>query len=207
MTGTWAAGCQSAESGRGYARYYSFTTTEARDVTITLDGSVDPYLYLRSGDRTGSVRAKNDDHGTLVDTATACASAAGLDNTDSCITIAGLAAGTYTIEATTYAAATPGAFTLTVTGLAGTTTGPAPGPGADACGEDITADGTVSGTWAAGCQSAESGRGYARYYSFATTEARDVTITLDGSVDPYLYLRSGDRTGSVGRKTTTMAPC
>ena len=66
MTGAWAAGCQSAESGRGYARYYSFTTTEARDVTITLDGSVDPYLYLRSGDRTGSVEAKNDDHGTLV---------------------------------------------------------------------------------------------------------------------------------------------
>ena len=112
VTGTWAAGCQSAESGRGYARYYSFTTTEARDVTITLDGSVDPYLYFRSGDWRGSVRAKNDDHGSLLDSATACASAAGLENTDSCITIAGLAAGTYTIEATTYAAATPGTFTL-----------------------------------------------------------------------------------------------
>ena len=193
VSGTWAAGCQSAESGRGYARYYSFTTTEARDVTITLKGSVDPYLYLRSGDRTGSVRAQNDDHGTLVNTG-ACASAAGLGNTDSCITIAGLSAGTYTIEATTYNTATAGSFTLTVNGLTGTTTGPGTG---DGCGDEITGDGPVSGTWAAGCQSAETGRGYARYYSFTTTEARDVTITLKGSVDPYLYLRSGDETGSV----------
>ena len=103
VTGAWAAGCQSAVSGRGFAQYYTFTTGEVRDITVTLDSTVDTFLYLRSGDRTGSVRAQNDDHGSLVNTA-ACSSPAGLDNTDSCITITGLEAGTYTIEATTYAA-------------------------------------------------------------------------------------------------------
>ena len=184
VSGTWAAGCQSAESARGYARYYSFTTTEARDVTITVNSSVDSYLYLRRGtSRTGAAlnnHQEDDDAG-------------GDRNAQVSET---LTAGEYTLEVTTYSANETGSFTLTVSGLAGTTTDPDPGTG-DSCGEAITADGAVSGTWAAGCQSAESARGYARYYSFTTTEARDVTITLESTTDPYLYLRSGDRTGSV----------
>ena len=96
--GSWAAGCQSAEADRGYARYYGFTLANSGAVTITLNGSVDSYLYLRSGDRTGAIRAENDDHGMLVNTVT-CANASGLDETtDSCITVASLAAGSYTIE-------------------------------------------------------------------------------------------------------------
>ena len=193
-SGTWAAGCQSAETGRGYARYYSFTTTEAKDLTIVLDSTVDTYLYLRSGDKTGAITAQNDDHGTLVSTA-ACANSTGLDNTDSCITITGLAAGGYTIEATTYATATTGSFTLTIAGL--DSGGGGTPPPADTCTDSITADGTTSSSWTSGCQSAETGRGYARYYSFTTTEAKDVTITLSSTVDTYLYLRSGDKTGAI----------
>jgi hypothetical protein len=192
--GAWAAGCQSAESGRGYARYYGFTTTEARDVTITLSSSVDPYLYLRSGDRTDSVSAQNDDHGTLLNTA-ACASPAGLGNTDSCITIPGLSAGTYTIEATTYATGTAGNFTLTVSGLGGTATGPGPGPdpGTDACAAvALTGDRTENGTWAADCQSEERSGSYARYFSFNLTEQVDVTFTVNSDVDSYMYLRAGN---------------
>ena len=195
-SGTWAAGCQSAETGRGYARYYSFTTTEAKDVTVVLDSTVDTYMYLRSGTKTGAITAQNDDHGSLVGTTTACANSTGLDNTDSCITITGLAAGSYTIEATTYATATAGNFTLTVSGLGSTGGGGTPPP-ADTCTDSITADGTTNGTWAAGCQSAETGRGYARYYGFTTTEAKDVTITLDSTVDTYMYLRSGTKTGAI----------
>ena len=195
-SGTWAAGCQSAETGRGFARYYSFTTTEAKDVTVVLDSTVDTYMYLRSGTKTGAITAQNDDHGTLVGTTTACANSTGLDNTDSCITITGLAAGSYTIEATTYATATTGSFTLTVSGLSSTGGGGTPPP-SDTCTDSITADGTTNGTWAAGCQSAETGRGYARYYGFTTTEAKDVTITLDSTVDTYMYLRSGTKTGAI----------
>lgn len=60
--------------------------------------------------------AQNEDHGTLENIA-AGASLGGLGNTDSCITIAGLAAGTHTIEATTYSNGQAGSFTLTMTGL------------------------------------------------------------------------------------------
>ena len=183
VNGTWAAGCESAVSERGYARYYSFTLAQQSTVTIELESTdADTYLYLRMGDaRSGAFIDEDDDTP---------------DTTRSEI-VATLDAGTYTIEATTYAAGAAGGFTLTVSGLGGTATGPDPTPGTDACGETITGDGTVNGTWAAGCESAVSERGYARYYSFTTTEARDVTIALKSSVDTYLYLRSGDRTGSV----------
>ena len=153
-------------------------------------------MYLRSGTKTGAITAQNDDHGTLVGTTTACANSTGLDNTDSCITITGLAAGSYTIEATTYATTTTGNFTLTVSGLGSTGGGGTPPP-TDTCTDTISADGTTSGTWAAGCQSAETGRGYARYYGFTTTESKDITITLDSTVDTYMYLRSGTKTGAI----------
>ena len=180
--GTWAAGCQSTESGRGYARYYGFTLAEQGEVTITVNSDEDSYLYLRSGDgRSGT--ALNDHQGD---------DDAGGDRNAQIVET--LAAGDYTIEATTYNEATTGTFTLTVSGLVGSTTGPdpGPGPGTDACGESITADGTRDGTWAAGCQSTESGRGYARYYGFTLAEQGEVTITVNSDEDSYLYLRSGD---------------
>ena len=87
-----------------YARYYSFTLTEGSDVTITLESSTDPYLYLREGAaKSGTAAHENDD--IVVGT-----------DTDSRIQ-ATLVDGIYTIEATTYSAGETGSFTLTVSGL------------------------------------------------------------------------------------------
>ena len=121
-------GCQSTESGRGYARYYGFTLAEQAEVTITVNSDEDSYLYLRSGDaRSGT--ALNDHQGD---------DDAGGDRNAQIVET--LEAGDYTIEATTFDAATAGTFTLTISGLGGTTTGPdpGPGPGTDVCGEAIT---------------------------------------------------------------------
>ena len=182
VSGTWAAGCESEVSGRGYARYYGITLEQETEVTIDLESSVDTYLYLRRGDaRSGTALHYHDDVEPGVDT-------------DSRISET-LAAGTYTIEATTYDTGATGTFTLTVSGLGGgTTTEPTdPDPGeTDQCGASISGDGTVSGTWAAGCESEVSGRGYARYYGITLEQETEVTIDLESSVDTYLYLRRGD---------------
>ena len=62
----------------------------------------------------------------------------------------------------------------------------------DACGQPLSGDGSVSGQWAAGCDSQVSRRGYARYYSFTLAQPSEVTITLKSDIDTYLYLREGD---------------
>ena len=176
VSGTWSDDCESEVSGRGYARYYSFTLTEDAEVTVDLTSGVDTYLYLREGSATsGTARHSNDDIES--------------GNTDSRI-VATLSAGTYTIEATTYAEDTTGSFTLSVSG-GGTQT-----PVATACnpGSITLPAADVSGTWAQDCESEVSGRGYARYYSFTLTEETEVTIDLTSSVDTYLYLREGSAT-------------
>jgi len=104
FNGQWDTGtCDSAVPERGYARYYRFTLTEEKEVTITLESDdADTYLYLRQGEtRSGPFLHQNDDD---PDTARSRIAAV-------------LAAGTYTIEATTYEAGQGGGFTLTVTGL------------------------------------------------------------------------------------------
>ena len=175
ISGTWAAGCDSAVSGRGHARYYTITLAQASDVTISLESSIDTYLYLRQGEaNSGTALHENDD---IVS-----------GNTNSRIQET-LAAGKYTIEATTYDTGKTGSFTLTVSGLAG---GGGGTPPTDTCGETITADGTTNGTWAAGCDSAVAERGHARYYTFTLAQASDVTISLESSIDTYLYLRDGE---------------
>ena len=124
---------------RGYSQYYTFTLEETTQVTIDLESSVDPYLSLRAGEaRSGDFLYQNDDI------------EAGA-NTNSRIT-ATLAAGTYTIEATTYGVGEVGNFTLTMSGLGGDGTGEG-GTTLDGCGENITADGTTPGTWASDCES------------------------------------------------------
>ena len=61
-SGTWASDCESSQSGRGYARYYSFSLSSNTEVTIELTSSVDTYLYLRQGDATsGAALHENDD--------------------------------------------------------------------------------------------------------------------------------------------------
>ena len=173
VSGSWADDCESSVSGRGYARYYSFTVTESSEVTIDLTSSVDTYLYLREGSATsGTVLRDNDDIES--------------GNTNSRI-VATLSAGAYTIEATTYSEDTTGTFTLGVSG--GTTTA----TGCSATTLTLPASG-VSGTWADDCESQVSGRGYARYYTFNLSEGAEVTIDLTSSVDTYLYLRQGSAT-------------
>ena len=179
-TGTWTSECESTIRSGSLARYYSFTLAQQSQVTIDLESQVDTYLYLRAGRaRTGSFLYENDD------------AAPGTD-TNSRI-VATLAAGTYTIETTTYHTGQAGGFTLTISGLDGTTGYPEPGTGSgDNCGEAITRDGATTGEWAPGCQSQVLDRGYARYYGFTLAQQSQVTIDLESSVDTYLYLRAED---------------
>ena len=111
VPGQWAEGCDSEVAERGYARYYSFTLAQQSEVTITLtreSGDADTYLYLREGEaRSGDFQHENDDDGSTTRSQ--------IQET--------LAAGVYTIEATTYDPGETGSFTLTVSGL-----GAAPAP-------------------------------------------------------------------------------
>ena len=99
VTGLWAAGCDSVERSGRSARYYEFTLSQQREVTLYLQSSTDPYLYLRTGAQQRSGRAidDDDDGGVGYD--------ARIQRT--------LEAGTYTIEATTFNPGT-GTFTLTL---------------------------------------------------------------------------------------------
>ncbi len=100
ISGSWADDCESEVSGRGYARYYTFTLSENAEVNIDLTSSVDTYLYLRSGSATsGTALHQNDDIGGA--------------NRNSRI-VATLSARTWTIEATTYSEDTTGSFTISV---------------------------------------------------------------------------------------------
>ena len=179
VSGEWSSSCESTARD-SYARYYSFTLTGGSAVTITLESSTDPYLYLRDGEaKSGTAAYENDDI------------AAGTD-TNSRIQ-ATLGAGTYTIEATTYGAGLTGSFTLTVSGLGGGT-GTMPGPSDDPCLDTLSVDGAVNeviGAWNSDCESTARDS-YARYYSFTLDEESAVTITLESSTDPYLYLRDGE---------------
>ena len=180
VTGDWADDCESAVGARGYARYYTFTLAEESEVTITLESDTDPYLYLREGEsKSGDFLHENDDIVLVT-------------NTNSRIEET-LAAGTYTIEATTFGFGEMGSFTLTVSGL-GDVTMPAPGPMPtdDPCRQTLPGAGAVPGEWASDCESAVGARGYARYYTFTLDEESEVTITLESTVDPYLYLRKGE---------------
>ena len=177
--GAWAPDCHSSVPERGYARYYAFTLDQVSVVTIDLESRVDTYLYLRNGTaRTGATISSNDD-------------VTPGSNNNSHIRET-LSAGAYTIEATTYAENLTGTFTLTISGLSGTTTDPDPDPEMDPCGEIISAtDNPITGTWNSDCQSRVADRGYARYYTFSLEQQSDVTIDLESEVDTYLYLREG----------------
>ena len=71
-----------------------------------------------------------------------------------------------------------------------TPAGPPPG----ACGGRLTGDGSVTGRWAPGCESAKRTGSLARYYRFTLAGESRVTLDLgSGDADSYLYLWSGDR--------------
>ncbi|MCY4067989.1 MAG: pre-peptidase C-terminal domain-containing protein [Acidimicrobiaceae bacterium] len=119
--GVWSSsqGCLSSQRGDSQTRYFAkrfaFTLTADTNIVIALSSTQDSYLYVLNGhSATGTIRARNDD--------------ADSDTCDSRIETR-LAAGVYTIEATTRQARTQGSFTLTVTTSTPTTpTPPAPKP-------------------------------------------------------------------------------
>ena len=196
--GSWDDTCLSdraALSGTGdrYARFYTFTLTEATEIVIDLSSEEDTYLYLLDGHgKGGDTLHSNDDI------------ASGGVNLNSRLSVT-LQAGDYTIEATTYSPATSGDFTLTIAGLSQAEApapdpqpepAPDPEPEFDACVEFVDADGTIEGSWDDSCLSdkaALSGAGerYARFYTFTLDENADVTITLESDEDTYLYVLEG----------------
>ena len=104
FSGQWAAGCDSSVSGRGYARYYTFTLDESSEVFIDLQSDdADPYLYLREEQaRSGDFLYENNDRNSDVTTSQ-------IRET--------LVAGTYTIEATTFGPDEEGSFDIFIAGL------------------------------------------------------------------------------------------
>ena len=163
-TGDWDDDCDSKARPGSYARYYSFTLDQAGQVEINLTSSVDAYLALRQGaGRTGALVASNDNVGSR--------------NPNSAINMM-LAAGAYTVEATTYFAGQTGGFTLSVRPLEHT--------------EDL---GTLTGSvdrsnsaWTSDHQSTQRPGSYARYYTFNLAEPTHLVINLTSPLDPDLYV-------------------
>ena len=92
-------------AGDRYARFYTFTLTEATGIVINLSSDVDTYLYVLDGHgKDGDTLHENDNI------------ASGGVNLNSRLSVT-LQPGSYTIEATTYKPATSGSFTLTIEGL------------------------------------------------------------------------------------------
>ena len=101
QTGTWADDCESINRDASYARFYTFTLSQETEVTIDLTSGEDAYLYVLQGTGSGgTVEEENDD---IVS-----------GNTNSQI-LTTLAAGAYTVEATTRTVGATGSFTLTIT--------------------------------------------------------------------------------------------
>jgi len=97
--GIWEQSCTSTNGQGKYAKYYTFKLSSEQQVTISLDSNEDSYLYLLEGEgTTGDVIDQNDDGG---------------GGSDAEIFLI-LEAGTYTIEATTFAKAVTGIFVLTL---------------------------------------------------------------------------------------------
>ena len=110
LTGeTWNAYCPTSGNRSGsYTRDYAFTLAASSAVTIDLASSVDTYLNLWSGTtKTGSPLHSDDNGGSGTN--------ARISQT--------LAAGSYTLEATTAAAGTTGNYTLIVAGLSAASAG------------------------------------------------------------------------------------
>ena len=172
--GNLGGDCESPSYSGRLARYYSFTLGQAGSVEIDLVSSVfDAFVALREGtDVAGRLVATDDDSG---------------QGTNSRIATA-LSAGTYTIEATSYAAGAMGAFTLTVTGAGG-------GGGGGCALDDLGAlSGTVTrvGNLGGDCESPSYPGRLARYYSFTLGQSGSVEIDLVSSAfDTFLALREG----------------
>ena len=99
ISGAWIAEYESVNRPDRYARFYSFTLDQEQRVRIELTSTEDTYLYLLTGSGTGGSVIESDDDGG--------------SGTNSTI-VRDLAAGGYTIEATTYSSGETGDFGLAV---------------------------------------------------------------------------------------------
>ena len=113
VSGEWTAACLTARGNSiASAEYYSFRLDQQSRVTIDLrgerSGNSDTYLYLRKGfgERSAGQVARNDDG----------RSRPGVHHLSALLEVT-LAAGDYTIEATTYGSRVRGSFTLEVSGI------------------------------------------------------------------------------------------
>ena len=164
VMGAWANDCGSEARTGSNARYYSFTLDSDTQVEMNLTAPVDAYLALRQGaGRDGVIVAFNDNVGSR--------------NPNSAINEM-LAAGTYTVEATTFFAGQTGDFTLSVRPLQET--------------EDL---GTLAGSvdrsnsmWVSDYVSTQQAGSYARSYTFTVNTATHVAINLTSPEDAYLYV-------------------
>jgi hypothetical protein len=167
----WTGACTSVHNPGAYARYYTFTLAAPVSVQIDLMSNVDSYLYLLAGDNVGNRPVSYDNNG------------GGNYNARVRGT---LAAGTYTIEATTYDAGVSAPFTLSLR---------SDGGGAS-CRTRLNPATTARGNWAPACISVHNPGAYARYYTFILTQSARVQIDLKSSVDSYLYLLAGGTASS-----------
>ena len=94
----------SVESVGAYARFYTFTLNESADVTITLESSVDTYLYLHEGTSrdSASYLCENDDYEGPVVGESCDKIGFDLDAGVDSGLVASLDYGVYIIEASTY---------------------------------------------------------------------------------------------------------
>ena len=123
-SGAWSSSCKSAVDGNKHSRYYSISVPQQTTVTIGLSSTVDAFLNVRKGynAQKGAVLHQDDNSGSGTD--------ARISET--------LAAGRYTIEATTASDGETGTFTLNLAGLA-TVPEVSISAGADVTeGEDVT---------------------------------------------------------------------
>lgn len=170
INGSWTSSCQSTHRSGRYARFYTFTLSSSSTVQIDLTSSVDSYLYLLNGSRTtSSVLSLDDDGG---------------GNNNARISRS-LAAGTYTIEATTYSSGRTGNFTLRI--QATSSAGP--------CLTAANLNASTAGSWSSSCLSTHRSGSYSRYFTFSIAQAGRFQADLSSStVDSYLYLMTGSGT-------------
>ena len=172
VPGSWESGCASTHRSGRYAKYFTFTLTSAQDVTIDLQSATDTYLFLLHGaGQDGSVIESDDDGG----------------NGYNSRIVRTLSAGTYTVEATTYASGRTGDFTVLVAATA-----------PPQCEVDIGLNQDVFGSWESDCASTHRSGRYAKYFIFTLPTSQEVTIDLQSSTDTYLFLLNGSgQNGSV----------
>ena len=102
VTGEWTDECDSVGRSGRYARFFTFSLDSQTSVKIDLESSRDTYLFLGVGLGRDSQKLHEDDDG---------------GNGYNSRISKSLAAGDYTIEATTFGPSQTGAFTLSVAGL------------------------------------------------------------------------------------------